>query len=50
MAERYMKNHGGIYSLQKLLGHTDITTTTIYADIGKEELKKIYNNTMKNKL
>ncbi len=50
MAERYMKNHGGIYSLQKLLGHTDITTTTIYADIGKEELKKIYNKTMKNKL
>jgi len=50
MAERYMKNHGGIYSLQKLLGHTDITTTTVYADIGKEELKKIYNKTMKNKL
>lgn len=47
MATNYIANHGGLYDLQQLLGHEDVTTTTIYTEISKEKLKEMYNKHMK---
>jgi integrase/recombinase XerD len=47
MATKYIANNGGLYDLQQLLGHEDVTTTTIYTEISKETLKEFYNSTMK---
>ena len=47
MATKYIANHGGLYDLQQLLGHEDVTTTTVYTEISKETLKEFYNSAMK---
>ena len=50
-----MKN-GDIFRLQKLLGHSDIEVTRIYANISIDDLKKDFNtmnlldNSCKNKI
>lgn len=36
--------NGNLYTLQKLLGHTDISTTQIYAKMTNEKLKETINN------
>ncbi|WP_084703421.1 site-specific integrase [Bacteriovorax sp. Seq25_V] len=37
-ASHFMMNGGNLYTLQKLLGHTDIKTTMIYAHLDKDFL------------
>lgn len=39
-ASHFMMNGGNLYTLQKLLGHTDIQTTMIYAHLDKEFFQK----------
>lgn len=39
-ASRLVKHHCDIVSIQKLMGHTDLKTTSIYLHLNKEELKK----------
>lgn len=39
-ASHFMMNGGNLYTLQKLLGHTDIQTTMIYAHLDSEFLKQ----------
>lgn len=39
-ASHFMMNGGNIYTLQKLLGHTDIKTTMIYAHLDNQFLKE----------
>ena len=39
-ASHFMMNGGNIYTLQKLLGHSDIKTTMIYAHLDNQFLKE----------
>lgn len=39
-ASHFMMNGGNLYTLQKLLGHTDIKTTMIYAHLDEKFLKQ----------
>ena len=39
-ASHFMMNGGNIYELQKLLGHSDVSTTMIYAHLGNDHLKE----------
>ncbi|WP_044557262.1 tyrosine-type recombinase/integrase [Halobacteriovorax marinus] len=39
-ASHFMMNGGNIYTLQKLLGHTDIKTTMIYAHLDQDFLRE----------
>jgi integrase/recombinase XerD len=41
-ARGFIKNGGDVFSLQHILGHTDINTTRIYVDLNPNELKKIH--------
>jgi site-specific recombinase XerD len=41
-ARGFVKNGGDIFSLQMILGHTDINTTRIYVDLNPEDLKEIH--------
>lgn len=42
-ASHFMMNGGNLYTLQKLLGHSDIQTTMIYAHLDAEFLKQSIN-------
>ena len=42
-ASHFMMNGGNLYTLQKLLGHTDIQTTMIYAHLDADFLKEAIN-------
>ena len=39
-ASHFMMNGGNLYTLQKLLGHSDIQTTMIYAHLDADFLKQ----------
>lgn len=41
-AKGYIKNGGDIFSLQSILGHTNVETTRLYCDLNPEELKHIH--------
>ena len=55
-AHNYIMKNGDIFRLQKLLGHSDIEVTRIYANISIDDLKKDFNtmnlldNSCKNKI
>jgi len=49
-AKNFLKNNGNITYLQKLLGHSNINTTMIYADPFSEDVKNGYSNTMSKEL
>lgn len=55
-AHNYIMKNGDIFRLQKLLGHSDIEVTRIYANISIDDLKKDFNamnlldNSYKNKI
>jgi len=38
-AKTYLLNGGDIFSLQKILGHADITTTKNYLNLNNREMK-----------
>ena len=38
-AKTFILNGGDVFTLQKILGHEDITTTRIYIDLNKNEIK-----------
>ena len=41
-ARGFIKNGGDVFSLQLLLGHTDLSTTRLYVSLNHEELKEIH--------
>lgn len=47
-AKQFIINDGDSSDLQQMLGHSSITTTTIYTRKNKEELAKIYRKKVRN--
>src|SRR5437868_11183601 len=41
-ARGFIKNGGDVFSLQHILGHSNIETTKLYVDLNPEELKEIH--------
>lgn len=48
-ATRALRNGLNLYSLQKILGHTDIKTTQIYLHLTVDDIRKEYEKVMENK-
>ena len=49
-ATNCLNNGMDITSIQKLLGHSDISTTQIYAETNLENVKSEYRRVFKNEL